>query len=66
MKVRARACIKCKQYMRINPSDPLNQIQLKLFEKWHLGHTLITIDVDEIRDTYRPFKKPENIAVAEH
>jgi hypothetical protein len=63
MKVRARACIRCKEYMRINPNDPLNQILIKKFEKMHIGHVLITIDVDEIKGIYTMANKTTEAAV---
>ena len=50
--MRARACIKCKEYVVIHPNNPLNQGKVSLFEKKHHLHTLITVNLDEIRDQY--------------
>jgi len=50
--MRARACIKCKEYVVIHPNNPLNQGKISHFEKQHHLHTLITVNLDEIRDQY--------------
>ena len=50
--MRARACIKCKEYLLINPTNPINLNNVKLFEKDHRGHTLITVDLSEIKELY--------------
>ena len=50
--MRARACIKCKEYLVINPTNPINLNNVKLFEKDHRGHTLITVDLSEIKEIY--------------
>jgi hypothetical protein len=54
--MRARACIKCKEYAVIHPNNPLNQLKITAFEKRHYQHTLITVNLDEIKDEYQPFK----------
>jgi hypothetical protein len=54
--MRARACIKCKEYVVIHPNNPLNQSQLNLFEKSHRQHTLVTVNYDEIKDSYKAFR----------
>ncbi|MFX1312615.1 MAG: hypothetical protein ACFFHD_08395 [Promethearchaeota archaeon] len=65
--VRARACIKCKEYMIIHPDNPINLFDIKKFEKKHIGHTIITVDLSEIKGSYNVFKddvevdSPENI-----
>ena len=46
--MRARACIRCKEYIVIHPNNPVNQNKIELFEKKHHLHTLITVDIDEI------------------
>jgi len=51
--MRARACIKCKEYIVIHPNNPLNQVKINTFEKMHYQHTLITVDLDEIRNEYQ-------------
>ncbi len=54
--MRARACIKCKEYLLINPTNPINLNHIKLFEKDHRGHTLITVDLSEIKATFNKRK----------
>ncbi len=51
--MRARACIKCKEYIVIHTNNPLNQAKINTFEKMHHQHTLITINLDEIKDEYQ-------------
>ncbi|MCJ7650360.1 MAG: hypothetical protein MUP85_17260 [Candidatus Lokiarchaeota archaeon] len=58
--IRARACIKCKEYIVIHPNNPLNQVKINTFEKMHHQHTLITVDLDEIKDTYQCIKNNGN------
>lgn len=54
--IRARACLKCKQYAIIHPNNPVNQVELKNFEKSHLGHTIMTVGFGEIKGIYTSFK----------
>jgi len=54
--MRARACIKCKEYVVIHANNPQNQNKIELFEKKHHLHTLITVAIDEIKDQYQVFK----------
>ena len=54
--MRARACIKCKEYVIIHPNNPLNQNKIENFERRHHLHTLITIDLEEIKDQYQVLK----------
>jgi hypothetical protein len=54
--MRARACIKCKEYVVIHANNPQNQIKIDLFERKHHLHTLITVDIAEIKDQYQVFK----------
>lgn len=64
--MRARACIKCKEYVIIHPNHPLSQIKVNSFEKRHHLHTLITVNLEEIQDEYQIYKNngsenhPEN------
>lgn len=57
--VRARACIKCKEYMIIHPDNPINQFDIKKFERRHTNHTIITVDLNEIKGSYNLFKNDE-------
>ena len=54
--MRARACIKCKEYMIIHANNPLNQNKIEFFERKHHLHTLITVNLDEIKDQYQIIK----------
>jgi hypothetical protein len=54
--MRARACIKCREYIVIHPNNPQNQNEIELFQRKHHLHTLITVDIDEIKDQYSVFK----------
>ena len=54
--MRARACIKCKEYVVIHANNPQNQIKIDLFERKHHLHTLIIVDLEEIKDQYQVFK----------
>lgn len=51
--MRARACIKCKEYMVIHANNPMNQSKIEYFERQHHLHTLITVNLDEIKDQYK-------------
>ncbi|MHA1884203.1 MAG: hypothetical protein ACXADU_19540 [Promethearchaeota archaeon] len=53
--VRARACIKCREYIVIHPENPINQATIKQFERHHTAHTIVTVDINEIRGTYSSF-----------
>ena len=53
--VRARACIRCREYIIIHPDNPVNQIEIKKFERKHTGHTVVTVDLNEIRGVYTTF-----------
>ena len=53
--MRARACIKCKEYVVIHANNPQNQIKIDNFERKHHLHTLITVAIDEIKDQYQVF-----------
>ena len=59
--MRARACIKCKEYMIIHPNNPLNQNKIEIFERKHHQHTLITVNLDEIKDQYQIIKNGSSI-----
>ena len=60
MSVRCRACIKCREYLVIHPSSPINQVEIKRFEKVHLGHTIMTVDINEVKGAYSSFKNHTN------
>lgn len=56
MIVRCRACVKCKQYVIIHPDNPINQLEIKNFEKIHLNHTIMTVGLGEVKGIYSNFK----------
>lgn len=60
MSVRCRACIKCREYIVIHPSNPINQVEIKRFEKVHSGHTIMTTDINEVKGAYSSFKNHTN------
>ncbi len=53
--MRARACLKCHEFVLVRPNDPKNQLLIKEFESHHMMHTLITLDYAEIKDTYKMY-----------
>ena len=59
MSVRVRACIKCRMYIVIHPGNPVNMVEIKKFEKKHLGHTVVTVDLNEVKGTYSSSKTQE-------
>ncbi len=65
MSVRCRACIKCRSYVVIHPSNPVNQVEIKRFEKKHLGHTVVTVDINEVKGSYNSEKNNEQNKTAQ-
>jgi hypothetical protein len=59
MSVRCRACIKCRTYIIIHPGNPVNLQEIKLFEKKHLGHTVVTVELNEVKGSYVSSKNHE-------
>jgi hypothetical protein len=55
MSLRCRACIKCKTYIVIHADNPINQVDIKGFERKHTSHTIITVDLNEVKGIYSPF-----------
>ncbi|MBY8981578.1 MAG: hypothetical protein KGD57_01405 [Candidatus Lokiarchaeota archaeon] len=55
--MRARACLKCREYVLIHPDNPKSINRVSQFEKVHRGHTLIISDINEIKDQFTIFKK---------
>ena len=50
--MRARACIMCKEYVKIIPGNIENKRSLENFNLAHEEHTLLTIGMDEIDGGY--------------
>jgi len=63
--IRVRACVRCKKYMIINPNDPTNQNQIKSFERDHTGHTLITVELNEIKKFYEKTQTLDDLSASE-
>jgi len=42
--------------MLIHANNPLNQSKIEFFERKHYLHTLITVNLDEIKDQYQIIK----------
>jgi len=53
--MRARACLKCKEYVLIHPDNPINQNTIKEFELSHTRHNLITVNLAEIKGQYKRY-----------
>jgi len=43
-------------YVIIHPSDPENQKIIKTFGDIHVGHNLVTLDLDEVQGTYQNYE----------
>lgn len=56
--MRARACIRCREYILLHPEVP-NQMLERVFEKNHRGHNLVTLELDEVKDKYKIFSIKE-------
>ncbi|MFW9824291.1 MAG: hypothetical protein ACFFE4_15215 [Candidatus Thorarchaeota archaeon] len=54
MSLRCRACIKCKTYIVIHADNPVNQLEIKNFERKHTGHTVMTAELNEVKGVYSP------------
>jgi hypothetical protein len=55
MSLRCRACIKCKTYIVIHADNPVNQVEIKNFDRRHTSHTIITVDINEVKGVYSPY-----------
>ena len=54
MSLRCRACIKCKTYIVIHADNPINQVDIKNFERKHTSHMIMTVDLNEVKGVYNP------------
>ena len=62
--IRARACVKCREYALIHPNDPNNLNLLKIFDVKHKGHTVVTLDIDEVRGlAIREYLEAQSLAL---
>jgi len=53
LRIRARACLGCREYVIVEPTDPKNQELIKIFDGNHRGHALITLDLDEVKGQFK-------------
>ena len=60
IRIRVRACTRCREYVLIHPDNPLNQNLIKTFEGIHRGHSVVTVDIDEVKVSYRNFEEPKS------
>lgn len=50
---RVRACVKCREYIIIHPNNPVSQVHVKKFDLIHTAHTLVTLDINEVKGEYQ-------------
>ena len=50
---RVRACIKCREYVIIHPNNLASQVHVKKFNLIHNAHTLVTLDINEVKEQYK-------------
>ena len=43
--------------------DPINQSQIKFFDTMHRGHTLITVELNEVKEDYEKVKYPVAVEI---
>lgn len=44
----------------IHPDNPKNLQEIKIFEKNHSGHTVVTVNYSEIKGEYNSYKQKES------
>ena len=54
-KLRARTCLKCKEYVLIHPNNSNSIKRVNIFEKIHRSHTFLNTNVGEIKDKFTIF-----------
>ncbi|MBY8987862.1 MAG: hypothetical protein KGD61_05360 [Candidatus Lokiarchaeota archaeon] len=59
LRIRVRACIKCRESAIFYPNYPGNQNLIRVYEINHKEYTLITLDIDEVKDQNKNFKGQE-------
>lgn len=63
--VKVRVCFRCKQYTHIFPDNSQNFEFVDLFNNWHSGHTLQTINIRELDKTYILINENKRKKIAE-
>ena len=52
--------MRCREYAIIHPEDPANQRVIKFFEGKHRGHTVVTLDFNEVKGTFKNFQEEKS------
>jgi len=55
LKIIAKACIKCQEFIMIHPNNLVSQQIEKEFEIKHSQHTMVCMDLDEIKGIYHKY-----------
>lgn len=50
--MRVRACTGCRKYIIIRPESVKNKELLKEFDDTHRGHTLVSVELQEVQGKY--------------
>lgn len=58
--MRALACIKCKEYVNIHTGNAVNNELLNDFKGKHRSHTVITVQIEEIKGEYSKYNPNES------
>ena len=58
--MRAQACIKCKEYVLVHPGNPVNKQLLDDFKGKHRSHTMVTVELHEIKGVYKKYNPDES------
>lgn len=60
-----KACIKCREYAIIHAENSKNLEVLKLFEGKHRGHTVVTLDYNEVKGSFKNFQEEKSEETSE-
>ncbi len=52
--------MRCREYVNIHPENPANQEVIKIFEGKHRGHTVVTLDFNEVKGTFKNFQEKKS------
>lgn len=52
--------MRCREYANIHPENPANLEVIKLFEGKHRGHTVVTVDFNEVKGTFQNFQEEKS------
>jgi hypothetical protein len=48
--------MRCKEYAIIHAENPKNQEILRMFEGKHRAHTVVTLDLNEVKGSFKNFQ----------